>query len=157
MESENDTVDDSVAGLHVLVVDDQPLVRRLSSHYLEELGCTSEVLEDGDEVEDALKKPRPMPIGAVLLDILMARSDGSDVAARLRAHGCELPLIAVTAFAGARPLTAFYECGFDVVVGKPLSKASLLRALVEARARRSSRPPVATASSLSPGSEGECG
>ena len=113
------SINDRIAGLHVLVVDNQALVRRQASQILADLGCTCEVLEDGCEIEAALQAQRTVPIGAITMAIVMAHSDGNEIAARLRARGCDLPLVAVTAFAGARPLARFYESGFDVVGASP--------------------------------------
>ena len=42
--------------LHVMVVDDEALNRRLAQRMLVRLGCTCELLEDGDEVLSALQR-----------------------------------------------------------------------------------------------------
>jgi PleD family two-component response regulator len=41
-------------GLHVLVVDDEKVNRRIAARMLEHLGCTCDGIEDGDEVVNAL-------------------------------------------------------------------------------------------------------
>ena len=74
-----------VAGLRCLVVDDELVNRRLCARMLAKLGCTCEVLEDGDEVVGRLLRGRApgsrVPVDArlefdvILLDIMMRRTN----------------------------------------------------------------------------------
>jgi len=131
---------DEPLALHVLLVDDQAASRQLGAALLRDIGCTVELLDDGDEVEAALAQPRAVPIDAIVLDIVMVRSDGGEVCRTLRERlGCQLPIVACSAYVSHRSLAGFFRQGFDVVIKKPLTSSSLAQALLEARARRSAQ------------------
>ena len=113
------------------------VIRRLGSTFLRQLGCTVEVLEDGDEIEAALQQPRLVPIDAIVLDIVMRRSDGGEVCRVLREkHDVQLPIIAISSYTSSKALSYFFRDGFDVVIQKPFSREALGHALIEGRARR---------------------
>jgi CheY-like chemotaxis protein len=129
---------DNPLGMHVLLVDDQAVIRRVGEAFLQQLGCTVSLLSDGDEVEAALMQPRDTPIDAIILDIVMKRSDGGEVCRALRERlGCMLPIVAITRYSSLRAAADFFSCGFDTLVQKPFTRDTLARALLEARARRS--------------------
>jgi CheY-like chemotaxis protein len=69
--------------LHVLLVDDESAIRKMAVKFLNDLGCTSCVLEDGDLIEEALQKTT-RPFDSIFLDIIMPRTDGAVVCERLR-------------------------------------------------------------------------
>ena len=131
-------LDGEPLGLNVLFVDDQAIIRRLGDVFLRQLGCSVEVHEDGDEIVAALLQPRDKPFDAIVMDIVMRRSDGGEVCRVLREkHDVQLPIIAISSYASRKTLSAFYRDGFDVVLEKPFSREALGRALLEGRARRS--------------------
>jgi CheY-like chemotaxis protein len=133
----------AVAGLHVLIVDDQQTHRRIAGRMLERLGCTHEDVDDGDAVVKALASS-DIRVDAVLLDIVMARTNGLDVVRSLRAQGLELAVVACTAhFDEATQASEFESAGFDGVVKKPISQRALELALAKAmgaHARAASHP-----------------
>ena len=81
------------ACVHVLVCARPPQVNlRVAARFLKTCGVPHELFEDGVFV------PRPLPTGvtAILLDIVMKKSDGVQVCRELRAAGCTIPIIAMT-------------------------------------------------------------
>lgn len=121
--------------MHVLLVDDMRVIRRQGELFLEQLGCTCITLEDGDEVESALRAS-PRPFDAIVLDIIMSRSDGALVCRTLReALGVRCPIIAMTGNTSSKDLQRYYAMGFDVVLPKPFTREAIGRALVEGRER----------------------
>lgn len=123
--------------MHVLLVDDEATNRRLGARLLARLGCTFELLEDGDEILPHLRAPgRSLAVDVILLDIIMERSDGVAVCRNLRAEGIDVPIIAVTGTAGAEDLPRFQAAGFDLVVSKPFNLQDIARALAVGRAIR---------------------
>ena len=84
-------------GLHVLVVDDSSLNRRVCAHFLAQIGCRASEADDGDTVIEALAAARRAgaPVDVVLMDIHMARVNGDAACRALRAAGERLPVIAV--------------------------------------------------------------
>ena len=104
---------DDPIGLHVLLVDDQAAIRRVGETFLRQIGCTVDLLSDGDEVDAALAQPRR--VDAIVMDLIMRRSDGSEVCRALRERGCTLPIVAITAYSTLRAAADLYCSGFDVV------------------------------------------
>lgn len=132
----------AVAGLHVLIVDDQQTHRRIAGRMLERLGCTHEDVDDGDAVVKALASS-DIRVDVILLDVVMARTNGLDVVRSLRAQGLELAVVACTAhYEEATQAAEFAGAGFDGVVKKPISQRALELALAKAmgaHARAASR------------------
>ncbi len=68
--------------MHVMLVDDELVIRRLGERLLKMLGCTFVLLTDGSEIDGALDAS-PRPFEAILLDIVM-RTDGGQTCEMLR-------------------------------------------------------------------------
>lgn len=123
-------------GRHVLLVDDVAMVRRAGSRMLESLGCTCELLEDGDEIAGALRNTRRQ-FDVILLDIVMTRSDGGTICTELREkHKFMRPIVAMTGHTAGTDVVRYFGMGFDVVLGKPFSVELLANKLVEGIQRR---------------------
>jgi hypothetical protein len=71
-------------GLHVLVVDDEQVCRKIAGRFLGELGCTWDSLADGLDVPNALLFTS-RPVDVILLEVLMKFSNGLEVCRHLRA------------------------------------------------------------------------
>jgi signal transduction histidine kinase/ActR/RegA family two-component response regulator len=71
----------ALAGLSILVVDDEESIRRPLSRYLARLGAT--VMDAGDGLE-ALAQLRLVAVDAIVLDLRMPRMDGVEFYAALR-------------------------------------------------------------------------
>jgi twitching motility two-component system response regulator PilG len=69
--------------LHVLLVDDETVIRRLGEKFLKKLGCTFVTLTDGSEIDGVIGPEKP-PFDVIILDIVMAHTDGGAVCQRLR-------------------------------------------------------------------------
>ena len=122
--------------MHLLFVDDEISVRRLGGRILVKLGATVTLLDDGDRLEAALRDA-PLPVHAVLMDIIMERSDGVSVCTAVRRAGfTRLPIIVMSGTATIDDLAKFQAAGFDVVLPKPFDARTLLRAVEEAKERR---------------------
>lgn len=121
--------------MHVMLVDDMKPIRRLvraavhcclrlysivtlymqGESFLEKLGCTSVLLEDGDEIDGALDTST-RPFDAILLDISMNRTDGAQVCQHLRQDlKVHCPIIAMTAKISNVDTQRYYKMGFDLV------------------------------------------
>lgn len=125
------TGEPTLAGLRVLVVDDNPANRELATLLLEALAVEVTVAEHGSV---ALALLASKPFDAVLLDLRMPDLDGAEVLRRLRATpgpNQDIPALAFT----AEPTAAAASAGFDAVVGKPIDVELLARALSGAVAR----------------------
>src|SRR5437763_13905763 len=78
----------------VLVVDDEPAVRRARERALRLDSYDVELAADGEAALDALAEG---PADAVILDVAMPRLDGLEVCRRLRQAGDRTPILMLTA------------------------------------------------------------
>lgn len=128
---------DGVAlNMHILLVDDAKVIRRQAKNFLQQLGCTFIIKEDGDQVAGALAETY-RPFDAIVLDILMHRSNGAEICKELRTrYQVKAPIIAMTSQTEPADIRRYYEMGFDVVLPKPFTRSSLGNVLVEGVQRR---------------------
>jgi DNA-binding response OmpR family regulator len=118
---------------HVVVVEDEPAIRRGVSDALRISGYDVTEASDGDMgLEAALKRG----VGLVLLDLLLPRRDGLAVLGELRKSRPTLPVIVLTARGSEDDRVRGLRMGADDYVVKPFSARELL-ARVEAVLRRS--------------------
>jgi len=114
----------------VLVVDDEPAVRRALERALTLDNHTVELAADGQEALDALADA---PVDAVVLDIMMPRIDGLEVARRLRKAGDRTPILMLTARDAIDDRVTGLDVGADDYLVKPFALRELqarLRALL---------------------------
>ena len=123
-----------MAGEIVLIVDDDPFIRRLISTTLEDVsGFELRQAADGQE---ALDMAQTEPPAIVFLDIDMPRLAGIAACRDLRAaHGASVRIVMLTA-AGRESENAALEAGADLFLTKPFSPLDLLRLVDELGATR---------------------
>jgi two-component system chemotaxis response regulator CheY len=111
----------------VLVVDDDPFIRRLIATTLEDVS-EFELHEAADGVE-ALEVARREQPSLVFLDVDMPRLDGIETCRRLRADDrtTATTIVMVTAAAGDRVERMAEDAGADLFLTKPFSPLELLR------------------------------
>lgn len=120
-------------GRAVLVVDDEEPVRSVISMTLEASGFVSVTAPDGVRALELFEKDASI-LFAVILDRVMPRLGGEEVARRIKAVRPELPIILTSGLlsepseAEDREGESYRELG-DVVLQKPFSQAELLGAL----------------------------
>jgi two-component system alkaline phosphatase synthesis response regulator PhoP len=114
----------------ILVVDDEPTIVRLMEFILARQGHDMIVAVNGEE---ALEKIRAQQPDLVLLDIMMPRIDGYEVAQRLRADPATatLPIIMLSAKAQEEDIRRGIEVGVDEYVTKPFSPDQLVQVVSE--------------------------
>jgi DNA-binding response OmpR family regulator len=117
----------------VLLVEDDPKTREVVELYLRREGHVVVTAEDGVEALAAAAEHEPH---LVVLDLMLPRLDGREVARRLRAEGpASLGIIMVTARATEEDTLAGLDLGADDYVTKPFSPRELM-ARVRALLRR---------------------
>ncbi len=78
-------VDDTLAGVRVLLADDNPVVRRIVTMMLDSFGMRSETVENGQRAfREVVEAAETDPFRVVLLDWKMPRMDGIEVVRRLQ-------------------------------------------------------------------------
>lgn len=129
-----------VAGLRVLLAEDNATNRMIMRAMLNRMGITVTLVCDGDEAVEAWM---PGQFDLVLLDISMPRKDGLTALTEMRdkAGAAGLPpVLAVTAHAMAQNVADYRAAGFAEVVTKPVSLHALARAIHLARGDDSDLP-----------------
>ena len=122
------TVTDALAGMRVLLVEDNPLNQQLARELLEEVGVLVEVADDGMA---ALARLESETFDVVLMDIQMPRMDGYAATRALRADPRfgKLPVIAMTAHALAEERSRCVAAGMDDFLTKPVEPQALYEVL----------------------------
>jgi signal transduction histidine kinase/DNA-binding response OmpR family regulator len=85
--------DDFMAEGRILIIDDEPLIRRAMADYLIECGYETSMAADGAE---GLSQARAEHFDIVLVDLHMPRVGGLEVITTLRAESPELPVVVVS-------------------------------------------------------------
>ena len=114
----------------VLVVDDEPAVRRALERALTLDNYSVQLAADGQEALDMLVES---PADAVVLDIMMPRIDGLEVARRMRRAGDRTPILMLTARDAVDDRVNGLDVGADDYLVKPFALRELqarLRALL---------------------------
>jgi two-component system, OmpR family, response regulator MprA len=125
--------------VRVLVVDDDPAVRRSLSTALGRAGY--EVLA-ADSGNAALARLVAVSVDAIVLDVAMAEPNGLEVCRRLRGRGDRTPILMLTARGLVDDRVAGLDAGADDYLVKPFALAELrarLRALLRRNAASSER------------------
>jgi two-component system chemotaxis response regulator CheY len=118
----------------VLIVDDDPFIRRLIATTLEDVSHFE--LRQAADGQEALESAQAEPPAIVFLDIDMPRLDGISACRALRAaHGPPIRIVMLTA-AGRDQETAALDAGADLFLTKPFSPLDLLRLVDELGATR---------------------
>ena len=115
--------------LSVLVAEDNATNRLVARSMLQRLGQDVAFAEDGLAALEALSRGG---FDLVLMDISMPRMDGIEATRRIRqmtGPQSRLPILALTAHAGAAERTACLDAGCNEVLTKPLELDALRRAL----------------------------
>ncbi|KAF2024919.1 hypothetical protein EK21DRAFT_117317 [Setomelanomma holmii] len=124
---------------HVLLVEDNPIGRKVISLAIKKLGFTVSTACNGQEALDYLAKisakPRPT---AVLMDCMMPVIDGYEATRRIRSdedmfddHVRSLPIIALTASAIKGDREKCRAAGMDDYLTKPAARDALRRTLTK--------------------------
>jgi len=120
----------------VLVVDDEPQIRRALRAALTGHGYEVEVAEDGDVALALIPTWRP---DVVVLDLVMPKRDGFDVVRETRTW-TDLPIIVLSARGQEGDMIAALDLGADDYLTKPFGIGELLARLRAVR-RRAGTPP----------------
>jgi two-component system KDP operon response regulator KdpE len=123
-----------VTGQRILVVDDEPQIRRALKTTLTAHGYEVELAEGG---ESALAALAANPPDGVVLDLMMPTVDGFDVLRQLRAWA-QIPVIVLSARGGERDKVDALDLGADDYLTKPFGMEELLARLRAVLRRASS-------------------
>jgi signal transduction histidine kinase/ActR/RegA family two-component response regulator len=114
-------------GRAVLVVEDEPQTQDLMRLVVEELlGGVARICADG---EQAIREAAESPPALILLDLMLPRVSGWEVARRLRQspRTSSVPIIAVSALSRSQEREAALHAGCDAYLTKPFTPDDLAR------------------------------
>ena len=119
-----------LAGLKILVVDDEAIVREVVADMLTDMGCTVVTAEDGKRAIELVASEDP---AAVLLDFAMPGMNGAEVARTVLAERPDTRIVFATGFAQSDAID--HAVGEDaIVLRKPFSPGALADSLRKALA-----------------------
>ncbi|HZY20249.1 MAG TPA: CHASE domain-containing protein [Ramlibacter sp.] len=134
-----------LAGLRLLVVEDNPVNQQIARELLAAQGARVEVAEDGQKAVDRLAADSAYD--AVLMDVLMPVMDGLTATSRIRQDlGLQLPIVAMTANAMDSDRLDCLAAGMNDHVGKPVVLAEVIATLLRHVQRRAAAAPAASTS-----------
>jgi CheY-like chemotaxis protein len=116
--------------LHVLVVDDEPLIRWSVTETLADLGLD---VEQADSAESALRTltTTRLPFDRILLDLRLPDMDDLSLLATIRQLLPDTPVVIMTAFGTPEIIAQAYRLGVRGVLNKPFELAELSRLVLE--------------------------
>jgi len=125
-------------GAHVLIVDDDPVVRRLTTRALQNDGYVLTEATNGREALEVMRRETP---DLVILDFVMPELDGLDVLRALRADPAtvSLPVLMLTSQSDEGSTRAGFDAGATDYLTKPFSSPQL-SARVRACLTRAPKP-----------------
>jgi DNA-binding NtrC family response regulator len=118
----------------ILIVDDDPVQRRLLENMVARAGFEVVIAGGGDAAASILTGSEAASIDAVVLDLVMPDLDGLGVLAKMRAAGLTIPVIVQTAHGGIDNVVSAMRAGATDFVVKPVGMERLQVSLQNALA-----------------------
>lgn len=118
-------------GTYVLLAEDEEINRIYALHILQGFGCTVFIAQNGLDVLSILSQQK---VDIILMDIQMPMMDGIETTKHIRngempSHDRNVPIIALTAYAGDRDRARFLAIGMNELLPKPFGFKQLERAM----------------------------
>ena len=122
----------TLAGIHVLTVEDDPEALEAVAAVLRRFGAA---VESAASVEEAFRTLRSFPPHVIVSDISMPGEDGIAFIRAVRSStgvdGRDTPALAVTARASAEDERLILDAGYDAYLRKPVDASQLVDAVAE--------------------------
>ena len=121
---------ESLRGLRVLVAEDNNINQMIIEELLSSVGIEVTLADNGIKALEALRDNK---FDIVLMDIMMPEMDGLTTTAQIRADGRfgDLPILAMTANAGAEHLEESMNAGMNDYLTKPVDTKQLYKTLMK--------------------------
>jgi signal transduction histidine kinase/ActR/RegA family two-component response regulator len=120
------------SGTRVLLVDDEPTVRRAATRVLESMGCTVASAESAREALTHIN-PAAASFDVLVTDFRMPGMSGVELAAAMEREGRQLPVVLVSGHLDAARTEAQIPAHI-VLLAKPFTRAALAEAITTAMA-----------------------
>jgi len=122
-----------LAGIRVLAVDDNEINRLLLADLLAQEGARIECLESGADVLAHLQQVGTKHYELVLTDVQMPAMDGYELTRHLHELDGTLPVLGLTAHAGAEAREQCIAAGMCAHLPKPIEVETLVEAILQCR------------------------
>jgi PAS domain S-box-containing protein len=137
-----------LAGLRVLVVEDNLLNQEVANYVLLHAGASVDFAGNG-QLAVSMLADRSQHYDAVLMDLQMPVMDGFEAAGAIRAMGYgALPILAMTANAMEEDRVRALQAGMDGYLAKPIDVDELVNALRHLTGRLAGEPPGPDAATM---------
>ena len=115
------------SAFNILIVDDSPSVRHLTSNIIVNAGWTAILAKDGLEALEILQELRELP-DAILSDVEMPRMDGYEFLSSLKRQENlrTIPVVMITSRANQKHRQKAFDLGASEYLTKPFDDAKLL-------------------------------
>ena len=124
----------------VLVIDDEPEVRKIVHLALEKNGYDVVEAEDGEKAIEAIRSgDNPLLTDVIICDVRMPKINGVEAVAFFREQFPSVPIIVLTGYPDMQLATSFIKQGVMEYLVKPVEKEKLLDTVDKAIANRASR------------------
>ena len=121
----------------VLIVDDEPDIRKVVKMVLTKAGYDVIEAEDGERAIAAIKEgENPILLSVIICDIRMPKINGVEAINYFRQQWPRVPLIVLTGFADMEMAIAFLKNGVVDYLVKPVEQEKLTNAVAKALGQR---------------------
>ncbi|HIQ36819.1 MAG TPA: response regulator [Desulfocapsa sulfexigens] len=124
----------SLEGLKVLVIDDNPTNRKIISHQTSSWNMLCDTAESGSTGLQILENAQDALYDIILLDLDMPMMDGMEVARRIKANPriSDIPIIMLTSVGNLGDAKRSKNAGIDIYLTKPVRQKNLFSAILAA-------------------------
>lgn len=109
--------------MHILVVDDEELIRAVIKNYLDTEAYT---YDEADNGEEAVKLVEDNNYDLIIMDIMMPKMDGYEAVKKIKAINKNIPVIMLSARKEEEDKLQGFDYGIDDYVTKPFSPKELM-------------------------------
>jgi len=122
----------------VLLVEDDPLVRRSMERTLQSVGCTVSSVHGGEQALNLFRErvEGPEAFSVLMTDLTMpGRYDGVQLLRRIRELDPDIPAVLCSGVLHRSNITEYRDAGFQTILRKPFGVPEIVSALTEALQR----------------------
>lgn len=114
--------------IRILVVDDQPIVRRGLRMYLS-LDTSLEIVGEAANGHEAIQLSELLKPDVILMDIMMPEMNGIEATANVRSKGANITIIALSHSQDPLLINAAIQAGANIYLSKDVQTEQLIRAI----------------------------
>lgn len=131
--NQNANVNNSIAGMKILLVEDNELNAEIVEAMLEDEGVKLTVAQDGLEAVRVFEESKPEDFDIILMDVMLPGIDGIEATKRIRAsnkgNAKTIPILAMTANAFSEDIKKTRDAGMNEHLSKPLRAEKTIKTL----------------------------